>query len=305
MQIDSWDDIRNALAVARLGTVSAAAQALGVHHATVIRRIDALEAVLGVRLFQRHPRGYALTEAGQTLLDEASAADARFAQMAARIAGAGERIEGDIIVTSLPDLADLVMPRLVALMRAHPGLRLRYMTDLRLLRLDTGEAHVAIRAGARPTEPDYVASPMMTVPMRLYGSPGYVATAGAIEDLRAHRFVLPGPEARRAPAMRWLGDRLAAENIVMVSNDTEARAAAIRAGLGLGWMFPDQARGLIEVMSLADWDSQFWLVTHVDLHRSPKVQAVLKALREAGAPAESPGTAKPGAGKPGAGKSAG
>lgn len=135
MQIDSWDDIRNALAVARMGTVSGAAQALGVHHATVIRRIDALEAALGVRLFQRHPRGYALTEAGQTLLDEAGAADARFAQMAARISGAGERIEGEIVVTSLPELASLVMPRLIALMCEHPGLRLRYVTDPRLTAL--------------------------------------------------------------------------------------------------------------------------------------------------------------------------
>ena len=282
MQIDSWDDIRNALAVARMGTVSGAAQALGVHHATVIRRIDALEAALGVRLFQRHPRGYALTEAGQTLMDEAGAADARFAQMAARISGAGERIEGEIVVTSLPELASLVMPRLIALMCEHPGLRLRYVTDPRLYRLDTGEAQVAIRAGARPTEPDYVVRPMMTVQTGLYGSAGYVATAGALEDLRAHRFVLPGPEACRAPFMQWLGQRLAAENIVMVSNDPEARLAAIRAGLGLGWVAPERAEGLVEVMSLPEWESQFWLVTHVDLHRSPKVQAVLKALREPG-----------------------
>ena len=282
MQIESWDDIRNALAVARMGTVSGAAQALGVHHATVIRRIDALEAALGVRLFQRHPRGYALTEAGQTLLDEAGAADARFAQMAARISGAGERIEGEIVVTSLPELASLVMPRLIALMCEHPGLRLRYVTDPRLYRLDTGEAQVAIRAGARPTEPDYVVRQMMTVQTGLYGSAGYVATAGALEDLRAHRFVLPGPEACRAPFMQWLGQRLAAENIVMVSNDPEARLAAIRAGLGLGWVAPERAEGLVEVMSLPEWESQFWLVTHVDLHRSPKVQAVLKALREPG-----------------------
>ena len=279
MQIDSWDDIRAGLAVARMGTVSAAAQALGVHHATVIRRIDALEAALGARLFQRHPRGYALTEAGQTLLDEAAAADARFAQMAARIAGAGARIEGEIVVTSLPQLADQLMPRLIGLMRAHPGLRLRYMTDPRLYRLDTGEAQVAIRAGARPTEPDYVARPMMTVKTGLYGSAGYVAAAGALEDLRAHRFVLPGPEARGAPFMQWLGTRVAAENIALVSNDPEARLAAIRAGLGLGWLTAAQAGDLIEVMSLPEWDSQFWLVTHVDLHRSPKVQAVLKALR--------------------------
>ena len=279
MQIESWDDIRNALAVARMGTVSGAAQALGVHHATVIRRIDALEAALGVRLFQRHPRGYALPAAGQALLDEAGAADARFAQMAARIAGAGERIEGEIVVTSLPELTDLVLPRLIGLMRAHPALRLRYLTDPRLYRLETGEAQVAIRAGARPTEPDYVARPMMTMQTGLYGSAGYVAGAGALEDLRAHRFVLPGLEARRAPFMQWLGDRLAPENIALVSNDPAVRMAAISAGLGLGWVPTARAGDLIQVMTLPEWDSHFWLVTHVDLHRSPKVQAVLKALR--------------------------
>lgn len=277
MKIDSWDDIRTALMVARLGTVSAAAQALGVHHATVIRRIDALEAGLGARLFQRHPRGYALTEAGQTLLEAAGGADERFAQMATRIAGA--RIEGEIVLTALPDLSALVVPRLIGLMRAHPGLRLRYLTDPRLYRLDTGEAHVAIRAGERPTEPDYVASLMMTRQSALYGSRDYVATAGAIEDLRAHRFVLPGPEGRPAPFMQWLGDRLAPENIAMISNDFDARMAAIRAGMGLGWATPLHAEGLVEVMALPEWVSKFWLVTHVDLHRSPKVQAVLKALR--------------------------
>ena len=64
MQVESWDDIRVAMAVARTGTVSGAAATLGVHHATVIRRIDALEASLKARLFQRHTRGYALTDAG-------------------------------------------------------------------------------------------------------------------------------------------------------------------------------------------------------------------------------------------------
>lgn len=282
MQIDSWDDIRTALMVARLGTVSAAAQALGVHHATVIRRIDALEAGLGARLFQRHPRGYALTEAGQTLLEAAGGADERFAQMAARIAGAGARIEGEIVLTALPDLSSLVVPRLIALMRRHPGLRLRYLTDPRLYRLDTGEAHVAIRAGARPTEPDYVASLMMSTQSALYGSRGYVAAAGAVEDLRAHRFVLPGPEGRPAPYMQWLGDRIAPENIAMISNDFTARRAAIEAGMGLGWLTADNAGDLVEVMVLPEWVSRFWLVTHVDLHRSPKVQAVLGALRGSG-----------------------
>ena len=69
MTIDTWDEIRTAFQVARLGTVSGAADVLGVHHATVIRHIDALEKRLGTRLFQRHARGYTPTEAGNDLLE--------------------------------------------------------------------------------------------------------------------------------------------------------------------------------------------------------------------------------------------
>ena len=68
MMIDTWDEIRTAFQVARLGTVSGAAEVLGVHHATVIRHIDALEKRLGSKLFQRHARGYTPTEAGTELL---------------------------------------------------------------------------------------------------------------------------------------------------------------------------------------------------------------------------------------------
>ncbi|MDS9467501.1 LysR family transcriptional regulator [Paracoccus sp. MBLB3053] len=279
MEQDSWDDIRTALEVARSGTVSGAAQAMGVHHATVIRRIDALEARLGARLFQRHTRGYALTEAGRLLLEAGAAAEARFSQMAARIAGTGERIEGEVTVTSLPGLSEMVMPRLARLMLAHPGLRLGYVTDLRLFRLDAGEAHVAIRAGARPTEPDYVVSEMCRLPGRLYASAEYLARHGPVGDLAQHRFIMSGHETARAPHSRWMAEHLPAAQVVMVSNDSDARASAVHMGLGLGWLMPKQAQGLVEIMSLPEWESRLWLVTHVDLHRTPKVQATLKALR--------------------------
>lgn len=71
MNLAPWDELRTALQVARAGTVSGAAQALGVHHATVIRHIDALEDRLGVKLFQRHAKGYTPTEAGAALADVA------------------------------------------------------------------------------------------------------------------------------------------------------------------------------------------------------------------------------------------
>ncbi|WP_347265969.1 LysR family transcriptional regulator [Paracoccus sp. (in: a-proteobacteria)] len=279
MEPDSWDDIRIALAVARAGTVSGAAQALGVHHATVIRRIDALEARLGARLFQRHPRGYALTEAGRALLEAGTQTEERFRRMAARISGAAERIEGDLVLTSLPELSDLVMPPLLGLLARHPGLRLRYVTDPRLFRLDAGEAHVAIRAGTRPTEPDYVVRRMTSVLAPLYAAPAYLERHGPVAQLAGHRLILPAAAARQAPHMRWLEGRISRADIVMESNDASARTAAIRAGLGLGWLFPAQAAGLVEVMALPEWESPLWLVSHVDLNRTPKVQAVLAALR--------------------------
>jgi len=67
-RVDNWDEIRTAFQVAQRGTVSGAAEVLGVHHATVIRHIDALEARLAVKLFQRHERGYNPTADGQYLM---------------------------------------------------------------------------------------------------------------------------------------------------------------------------------------------------------------------------------------------
>lgn len=279
MSVESWDDIRTALAVARSGTVSGAADALGVHHATVIRRIDALEAQLHSRLFQRHPRGYTLTEAGHALLKTASEADERFAQMAAQIAGAGDRVEGELVITSLPDLGQVIMPRLTDLMHRHPGLRLRYLTDVRLFRLDAGEAHIAIRAGSQPTEADYVVRQMGRVGHGMFASPAYLAAHGPVHDIATHRLTLPGDEARNAPYMRWLAGRIDPAQVVLVSNDTAAREAAIRAGLAIGALPPNHADGLVEVLSLPEWESQLWLVTHVDLHRTPKVQAAIESLR--------------------------
>lgn len=281
MSFESWDDIRTALAVARTGTVSGAAEKLGVHHATVIRRVGALEAQLGTRLFQRHPRGYALTEAGQSLLQIAGEADERFAQMASQIAGAGDRIEGELVVTSLPTLADIVIPRLQRLLEQHPKLRLRYVNDARLYRLSTGEAHIAIRAGAKPTEPDYVVQEFAFLSPRLYAAPEYLEAFGPVDDLSKHRFSVPptSAEGQRIPFMRWLLERVPPENLVFVSNDSDAIEMVVRSGQALAALQPEQAEGLVEVMTLPEWSSYLWLVTHVDLHRSPKVQAALGALR--------------------------
>jgi DNA-binding transcriptional LysR family regulator len=134
--MDNWDEIRTAYHVARLGTVSGAAEVLGVHHATVIRHVDALETRLGVKLFQRHPRGYTATEAGRDLLQVAQTTDDQFAQLVSRLRGQGDGVEGELAVTTLDTLADLVMPLLIDFQADYPAVMVRLLTGTRLFRLE-------------------------------------------------------------------------------------------------------------------------------------------------------------------------
>src|SRR6056297_1937500 len=207
--MDNWDEIRTAYNVARVGTVSGAAEVLGVHHATVIRHIDALEDRLGVKLFQRHARGYTPTEAGEDLLRVAQATDDQFAQLSGRIKGRGNDVTGELVVTSLGGLSHLLVPVLAEFQCDFPELVVRYLTGDRLFRLEYGEAHVAIRAGSVPDQPDNVVQPFFKQDFALYASEAYVARHGvpaSCDAFDGHRFVGGDDPETRAPFLRWLHD---------------------------------------------------------------------------------------------------
>lgn len=274
--MENWDELRTALAVARAGTVSGAAERLGVHHATVIRQIESLESRLGTRLFQRHPRGYALTEAGQILFQEITTVEERIAHLSARIGGAGDRIEGRVILTALPDLGPRIRPVLARILQDYPALQIHYTTAARLLRLETGEAHIAIRAGARPQSGDYIVQSFGRLQLGLYGAAPYLQQhqGQPVENLR---FITPAEEGAGAPTMRWLRDQ--GITPALSTNDPEIRHALILAGQGVGFMADDLAQGLERIDQRPEWDIPLWLVTHRDLHRSARVQAVLTALK--------------------------
>lgn len=287
MSSGAWDEIRTAYHVAREGTVSGAAQALGVHHATVIRHVDALEARLGVKLFQRHARGYTPTEGGRELLQVAQATDDQFTQLLGRLRGRGDTVTGELVVTSLTVVSARLTPVLAEFQERHPGLVVRYLTGDRVLRLEYGEAHVALRAGARPDNPDNVVQPFASQSMALYGARAYLAREGVPEgegDLARHRFVGSDDGASRAPFERWLRGAVPLDRIVFRSGDGRVLRHAIEAGVGLGFMSTwDAPRhpDLVQVLPpRPEWSAPLWLVTHVDLHRTPKVQAFLRFLKE-------------------------
>jgi DNA-binding transcriptional LysR family regulator len=290
MSISTWDEIRTAYHVARQGTVSGAAEVLGVHHATVIRHIDALEGQLGVKLFQRHARGYTATEAGVDLLQVAQATEDQFSQLVSRIRGQGDSVSGDLIVTSLSSVSPLITPTLVSFQQAHPGLRVRYLTGDRVFRLEYGEAHVAIRAGSPPEQPDNVVQPFGRVATALYASADYVRRKGcpaSDTDFDGHEFVAQDNDASRAPFDAWLRAHVPAQSVVYRASGTDTLRDAVLAGAGIGFLSTWEARrfdGLTQVIPPRDeWVAPLWLVTHVDLHRTTKVQSYLRHLKEAAA----------------------
>jgi DNA-binding transcriptional LysR family regulator len=286
-KMDNWEEIKTAYQVARMGTVSGAADALGVHHATVIRHIDAIEGRLGVKLFQRHARGYTPTEAGHDLLRVAQATDDQFAQLAGRIKGRGADVSGELVVTSLGVLSVQISPILAAFQQVHKDLVVRYLTGDRLFRLEYGEAHVAIRAGVAPDQPDNVVQHLTDLQIGAYASTAYVAEYGKPtmpEEYVKHRFVGADDQDSRAPYFKWLRQVAPITSLTFRTTDDNAAAAAVKAGAGIGFFTKAAAlqhSDLVEIFEpRPEWSVPLWLVTHVDLHRTTKVQAALKFIKQ-------------------------
>ncbi|MGB0504716.1 MAG: LysR family transcriptional regulator [Pikeienuella sp.] len=281
-----WDEVRVAYHVARLGTLSAAASYLGIHHATVIRRIDALEARLGAKLFQRNPRGYHPTEAGRELMRTAAATEETLERLAGNLKGRSEAVSGDLVVTSLSGLSPIITPLLAEFGQMHPEVRLTLVEDTRLLKLEYGEAHVALRAGAKPQEPDNIAQKVAQTPVTLYAHKSYVEQHGLLQsndDANNHRFVGVIGALGRAPFQSWLDKYVSDEQVVFRASGMRSYEDAIRCGAGIGFLTAAIARGLPDLVevtpAMPEWDSVLWLVTHVDVHRAAKVQALVKFLK--------------------------
>ena len=285
---ENWDEVRMAYHVARLGTLSSAADDLGVHHATVIRHINALEKRLGSKLFHRHPRGYTPTEAGRDLLQVAAATEDQLNQLAGRLRGKSAALSGELIVTTVSPLSTHITPLLAAFQRKYPDVRISLVMGDRRLKLEYGEAHVALRAGPKPEEPDNVVQRLTEFPMALFAHRDYVARFGPLlgeEDIPNHRFVASIGAVTRARFQLWMSKHIPSEAIVYRASEMRSVEDAVWAGVGIGFIpvWSGQAnRDLVQMMPVRPgWDSVLWLVTHVDLHRTEKVQAFISFLKGA------------------------
>jgi len=267
-----WNDLRYVLELSRHGSLSAAARSLKVNHATVARRIAAMEAALGIVLFDRHARGYRATAAAGPVIAAAEQVEAPLLRLG-RQAGArhGERIEGLVRITATEGVASHgIAPHLPALLRRWPLLQVEIVVEHRSLSLARREADIAFR-WARPQTGELYASRLGSVSYRLY-------RAASLADRNA---VAAFDESlAELPEAQWLG-RQAALHPVIRSNSMLPLMAAARAGACavllpdyIGSQFPDLAAEPGKAVMSRD----LWLVLHRDLRKAPRIRVVADYL---------------------------
>lgn len=269
MHNSDWNDIRFALAVAEKGSVNAAAKALAVNHATVLRRVARFEEMTGVRLFQRSPRGYAVDPSARHILEalrNVEAAVARFTRIAA---GEAEKISGPVQITSTDSLALSILPRHVASFQAaHPGMSVNMISTNTRLNFSRLDAEVAIRP-AQALPEDMVGDRAGTLTLRVYGSPEYLAKRSG--DADRHDWLGVSDLLSRSPVYAWQA-RLPQDRIIFRADSFVTLARQARAGQGLAMLPSFLDEGLTPVPGLDDTlTTGVWVATHPDLVSTPRI----------------------------------
>ncbi len=187
-----WDKLRIFHSVADKGSLTHAGEVLHLSQSAVSRQIRALEESLNVTLFHRHARGLILTEQGELLFDATTSMVKRLDAAAARIRDSEDEVFGELRVTTTTGFGTLwLAPRLPALYKKYPALKIDLMLEERVLDLPMREADVAIRM-KEPSQADLIRKRLMNIRMRLYASPEYLAengTPATMADFTQHRLI--------------------------------------------------------------------------------------------------------------------
>ena len=187
-----WDKLRIFHSVADKGSLTHAGEVLHLSQSAVSRQIRALEESLNVTLFHRHARGLILTEQGELLFDATKSMVKRLDAAAARIRDSEDEVFGELRVTTTTGFGTLwLAPRLPALYKKYPALKIDLMLEERVLDLPMREADVAIRM-KEPSQADLIRKRLMNIRMRLYATPEYLAengTPATMADFTQHRLI--------------------------------------------------------------------------------------------------------------------
>jgi len=277
-----WDDLRVFSAIARGGSVRAAAREIGIHHSTVARRLENLEQRLGVHLFTRTPSGLRLTEEGRAVLGRTERVESEIDSIERRLLGQDQRLEGLIRLT-LPDAiaVGFLMEDLARFSARYPGIDIELLPTYEALDLGRREADVAIRITATP--PDFlVGRNLGSFALAVYGSHAYLAEHDPLTQPDACNWIGwgegPLEDAWRHELFPTMPSRTRSQNVLL-------RLAAVRADMGISMLpcafgdvdpFIARLPGMEPVLG-----DPIWVLTHPDLRGAARIRALLSFLADA------------------------
>lgn len=281
----NWDDVRVFLAVARHGQILGAARSLSLNHATVARRLDALEASLGSKLFRRRTIGTELTTEGERFLQHAELMESA-SLAAAAAAGADSMVEGTVRVGA-PDGFGVafVAPRLGELAERYPGLRVELVPVPRTFSLSRREADIAV-ALERPREGRLVARKLTDYRLGLFASRTYLRKHGtplSLADLASHRLVGYVEDLLFTTSLDYTAEFLKNWRSAIAVSSAMGQTEAVRAGAGIGILHTFMIRGdreLEQVLPEHTLIRSYWTVMHEDLRPIRRVALVSDFLTE-------------------------
>ncbi|WBO22977.1 LysR family transcriptional regulator [Sphingomonas abietis] len=282
----NWDDMRIFLALARAGTLAAAARQVGQDATTVARRIQRLEAALATTLFEHGAAGQRLTESGHRLLAHAEAMEAG-ARAVRQQSEEGAGLGGSIRISMSEGFGmGFMASRLAAFAEAHPGVALDLIASTGFLNPSRREADIAIML-ARPRGGPLIAAKLTDYRLGAYAAADYLAATGpveTIEGLTRRRLVGYVPDLIYAPELRYLAEVDERLEPAIRSSSITAQARLIASGAGCGILpcfIGDTMPGLVRILrpEVAITRS-FWLVVHRDMRRVARIEAFIRWLRD-------------------------
>ena len=283
-----WNDLRFVLAVAREGSMSAAALQLGVAQPTVGRRLAALEAQLGAKLFQHLPTGQALSSTGQRLIAHAERMEQEALSVERVAAGRDAGLRGRVTITASEWLIGAVLgPALGPFSEAHGELELELLADVRHLSLTRRDADIALRP-SKFEQQGVVQRRVASVSFGLYASDGYLAKHGQpnfAAQCSGHSLIAMSESLTKIPDLGWLKQVAARARVAVRTNGRAPMATMAQSGLGLACLprFMGDATPGLRLLHppVAGPERPLYLGAHRDTLETPRVRASVDFLSRA------------------------
>lgn len=282
-----WDDLRFFLALARHGSLSAAAKDLHVAQSTMGRRLASLEASLGVRLLNRTPDGYVPTQAGEGVRVHAERLEQEAMALERAVGGRDTRMAGLIRITSVEAVATHILaPCFAALHLRHPDTMIELIPNARELSLSMREADISLRL-KRPDQHDLVVRRIGMLAFGLYASPAYLERHAAPDiegGCPGHHLITQFDDIQGSAQAAWLADLAPRAQVAMQTSSHEAAVMATLQGGGLACLArfrADREGGLSRLhVPAASPLAEMFLVVHGDNRQVPRIRVALTQITE-------------------------